>query len=85
MQAFDEIEGIWKTTTASEEDVAALDQIRQQAFLAASRASGQHEIASYVSDDFELIGKALVLGVDIAFVSSLYQSYCNNQIPEQVD
>jgi hypothetical protein len=57
------------------------EDIRRESFLAVSRATTQHEIASYVSDDFDLIVKAAILGLDDPFLSTMWDAYARNEIP----
>ena len=57
------------------------EAIRRAAFMAVSTATHQHELASYVSDDFELIALASMLKVELPFVSQLWQCYERGVIP----
>ena len=58
-----------------------IDIIRQEAFMQVSRATTQHEIASYVSDDFDLICRCHVLGYEPAIVDSLWRAYELGRFP----
>lgn len=58
-----------------------IDIIRKEAFMQVSRATRQHEIASYVSDDFDLICRCHVLGYEPAIVGSLWQAYELGKFP----
>ena len=64
------------------------EPIRKQSFLTVSNATQQHEIASYVSDDFELIGwdsHALVSNEipssGSSFVEWMYSQYKSGNFP----
>ncbi|WP_420457102.1 hypothetical protein [Rubrivirga sp.] len=63
------------------EDVSDL---ARQSFLAASNATDQHDIASYVSDDFRLIAEALSVGYEDQWLSSLLREYGRSQFPTGV-
>jgi hypothetical protein len=58
-----------------------IDTIRKESFLVVTEATNHHEIASYVSDDFDLIGKCSVLALEDAFVIRLWQSYQSGTFP----
>ena len=64
------------------------EDIRKQSFLAVSNATEQHEIASYVSDDFELIAWESLALVDNEIPKSgskfpewLYSQYKSGTFP----
>lgn len=58
-----------------------VDAICEHAFLAVSRATGQHEVASYVSDDFELMALGAALHFSHPTLDRLWTAYRANQIP----
>ena len=58
-----------------------IDTIRKESFLLVSEATNHHEIASYVSDDFDLICRCSVLVIEDAFVRRLWQSYQSGAFP----
>lgn len=58
-----------------------IDTIRKESFLVVTEATNHHEIASYVSDDFDLIGRCSVLALEDAFVIRLWQSYQSGTFP----
>ena len=66
----------------------ATESIRQRSFLTVSNATEQHEIASYVSDDFELIAWESHAAVDneipksgSQFIEWLYSQYKSRNFP----
>lgn len=59
-----------------------IEEIRKESFLATSRATEQHEIASYVSDDFDLIAKNIALELADPFLDSLFKIYIQDKLPE---
>ncbi len=70
-----QIEELWEATATVAADAEAVDSLRKAAFLAVSRATEQHELAGYVSDDFELIAKAVSLGCNDAWLNGLFMTY----------
>lgn len=61
-----------------------VSDLAQQSFLAASDVTDQHDIASYVSDDFRLIAEALSAGYEDQWLSSLLREYGRSQFPTGV-
>jgi predicted membrane-bound mannosyltransferase len=55
--------------------------IRRESFLAVSRATRQHEIASYVSDDLDLIVRARLVGASSGFIGELWEAYDRGEFP----
>jgi hypothetical protein len=78
---FQEVEDRWATAGIAVEARVLAEEIRREAFLAASRATGQHEIASYVSDDFDLMVRARLVGVRDELLVRLWGVYERGQFP----
>jgi hypothetical protein len=58
--------------------------VREAAFKRTFDASGgHHDLAATVSDDFELICRRALLGVELPFITALEQAYDAQQIPHQ--
>lgn len=57
------------------------DIVRRESFMAVSRATNQHEIASYVSDDLDLIIRGRVLAMDDKLLSDLWAKYERGEFP----
>lgn len=68
-------------SNASTEVRSQVDTIRKEAFLVVSGATGQHEIASYVSDDFDLMCRCLVLGIEHPMTEYLLRAYQTGIFP----
>jgi hypothetical protein len=81
VQQSDEVEPLWAAAALSADAQELAEEIRREAFLAVSRATGQHEIASYVSDDFELVVHGRLAGVDSSFLNQLWAAYERGQFP----
>lgn len=71
----------WKASRPGRAATAAVEDLRRESFLAVSTATGQHELSSYVSDDFELIGWASAVGDAPAVVAWLWESYEAGTVP----
>ena len=89
--SFDSTYGaVWDTIEKhkSKLDRDPTEPIRKQSFLAVSNVTQQHEIASYVSDDFELVAwHSLALNREeisssvSEFVEWIYSQYRSGQFP----
>jgi hypothetical protein len=58
-----------------------VEDIRRESFLAASKLTSQHEIASYISDDFGLIAEAILAEYDDAWLNGLWLAYKQHYLP----
>lgn len=58
-----------------------IDAIREKSFLMAYNLSESSDIASCVSDDFEIICKAYVLDYNDNWLNSLVMSYARGEFP----
>ena len=81
MRCFNQIEDQWRAAEVKHELITLIESVRRESFLAVSHATTQHEIASYVSDDFDLIVRGAVLGMNDDFLNSLWEAYNRNEIP----
>lgn len=81
IRCHNEIEARWPTANVAKETAALSEDIRRESFLTVSRATSQHEIASYVSDDFDIIIRGSILGLDDDFLNSLWDAYDRHDIP----
>lgn len=81
MQAFTSVNQSWKDAPLEPKLVQLVEDIRREGFLAVSRATQQHEIASYVSDDLELIIKSKILGLNNPLADHLWHDYEHNRFP----
>ena len=82
----------WLTAFAAVESVASLnqlspaqrlvvDRIREVAYKQAFRATSHPDIAAYVSDDFDLIARAIIAGQDSPWIASLLSTYSHGRCP----
>ena len=58
-----------------------VDELREWAFKRAHGVSGNSEIAAYVSDDFELLARALQAGWSDEWLGALWQTYRAGRFP----
>jgi len=58
-----------------------IDIIREVSFKATYNHCRDSDLAAYVSDDFELISKALLTNFSNPFINALWECYKNHKIP----
>lgn len=61
-----------------------LKEIRKEAFIKTIKASQSSDLAAYVSDDFEMIGTALILEFSNSFIASMLNSYDLGIVPDNL-
>ena len=59
-----------------------LEEIRKDVFIKTMKASQSSDLAAYVSDDFEMIGAALILEFSNSFIASMLNSYALGIVPD---
>ncbi len=83
MLSFGEIESAWRQFRDSVRNEPAMVKLREAAYIRAFSASGGNpDLAATVSDDFEIICKRTLLGLDMPFVAWLEEVYEAQRIPE---
>lgn len=65
----------------SEEVDEMIEEIREQSFAIANQGTDDHELASAISDDFELFARAIVLDFIDPFLDSMWEAYENGEVP----
>lgn len=81
IQCMKTVEEHWSNFAVTEEISKCVTDVRRESFLAVSRATSQHEIASYVSDDFDILVRGQLLGIEDAFLEFLWDAYDRDEIP----
>jgi hypothetical protein len=81
VRQFEQVEQRWAAATETLAVRALVEDIRRESFLAVSRATQQHDIASYVSDDLDLIVRGRLVGVDGGFLGRLWAVYERGEFP----
>ena len=71
----------WTGRRPSPAACACIEDLRRESFLAVSSATDQHELSSYISDDFELIAWASIVGEVPPVVAWLWESYAAGTVP----
>ena len=54
-----------------------IDEIREMAFLKVYKLTQNHELSAYISDDFELITKNIILELERSFINKMWDNYKN--------
>ncbi|WP_160148280.1 hypothetical protein [Rubripirellula obstinata] len=75
------VNAAWDSASIADDDLKLAEAIRRDSFIAASNATTQHEIASYISDDFDLIARSSLLGLRDTFIESLWLAYDSHSVP----
>lgn len=65
----------------SEEDKNAIDELREATFKKTYQVTGNGELASYVSDDFDLIARALLVDYNDIWLDALWAQYQTGNFP----
>ncbi len=80
-KTFTSLEKDWSDRDVPQEIEQMTEEIREISFEIANHATEQHELASYISDDFDLFARAIVLERNDSFVETLWDAYENGEIP----
>jgi hypothetical protein len=82
IRAAEAVQAAWEASPSSARANPAIDAVRESAFKRTFNASGgNHDLAATVSDDFEIICKRNLLGLESPFVTKLEEAYEKQQIP----
>lgn len=65
----------------SDEDKTAIDELREATFKKTYQVTGNGEISGCVSDDFDLIARALVVDYSDAWLDALWAKYQTGDFP----
>ncbi|HJZ92787.1 MAG TPA: hypothetical protein VKE40_18075 [Gemmataceae bacterium] len=76
-----EIEDRWVGASVERDLKSLAADIRRESFLVVSQATRQHEIASYVSDDLDLIVRGRLVGVAAPLLERLWAAYERGEFP----
>lgn len=82
VRAAESLQFAWDRYPDASRASPAVDAMREAAFKRAFEASGgHHDLAATVSDDFDLICRRALLGVELPFITALEQAYEAHQFP----
>jgi hypothetical protein len=77
LQAFKALD----THKLSTEQSLDLERLRELAYKTTFGHTSSPDLAGYVSDDFELIGRAVIFGIDDPWINGLLQDYRDHRLP----
>lgn len=80
-KSYNAIDKIYKTSDLSNIYKKRIDKIREFIFKRVYKATESSNLSSYISDDFDLIMKALLIDSHDKWVNELWHTYANGQIP----
>jgi hypothetical protein len=83
VRQYEEVERRWAEAGVPAEARTLAEDIRRESFLAVTRATRQHEIACYVSDDFDLIIRARLVGIEGDLIGQLWEAYDRGKFPRK--
>tara|TARA_R110002096_G_scaffold316010_7_gene510328 strand:- start:5815 stop:6216 length:402 start_codon:yes stop_codon:yes gene_type:complete len=75
------VEKEWAEEEPTQDVELMIDEIREISFEIANHATEQHDLASHISDDFDLFARIIVLERSDAFAEALWEAYENGEIP----
>lgn len=81
LRLHEEVDRRWTHANVTEHLRAFAEDIRRESFLAVSLATGQHEIASYVSEDFDLLVRGRLMGLNEPLLEQLWRAYDDGKFP----
>jgi hypothetical protein len=70
-----------KSSPLLQEQVKQIDKLREEAYKAAYRSTGNPEIAACVSEDFALLASARIVGFTDSFLERLLGKYSAGHMP----
>lgn len=70
-----------KEVAISAEHKELLAEIRKAAFLSTMEATKNSELAGYISDDFDLLGRGLIADAADPWLNGLWVTYCEEKFP----
>lgn len=68
--------------TVDEESEDSVTHIRKEIFVSIFKATGSSELPAYISDDFGLISSYFIHDIENSWVTNLFFTYLNHQIPQ---
>jgi hypothetical protein len=81
VKAAEEIQALWDDFVQASDIQSQILAIREQTFRKCFDACNSSDVAGYVSDDFEIIAKSQVLGLDGPLLQQLRVAYDRCTIP----
>src|SRR5688572_1428168 len=70
-----------KDVPISAEQKELLTEISKAAFLATMGATKNSDLAGYISDDFDLLGRGIIADAADPWLNAIWVTYCEGKIP----
>lgn len=83
LRVYDSVRAARQVNSAPKRDLAAMDEVSQLAFEKAFALTSHDDIAAQVSDDFLLLGGALVSGFEDEWLNALWLAYRLGTFPHK--
>ena len=80
-RVFRELETFTRSAAIPEDELIAVNDVREAAYRTALAFSSSPELATAVCDDFELLGASLAAGFNDPWLNSLWLAYRHGKIP----
>ena len=81
LAVFDAVESVASLDRLRPDQRLVVDRIREAAYKQVFRATSHPDLAAYVSDDFDLIARAIVAGHHSPWLASLLSAYSHGRFP----
>lgn len=82
-RVFRELETFTRNAQIPEDELTAVNDVREAAYRTALAFSSSPELATAVCDDFELLGASLAAGFNDPWLNGLWMAYRTGQIPHK--
>jgi hypothetical protein len=81
MRVYDQVKPVFESSVDDADLIARIDKVRELSFIRTDRIVRIHDIAGYVSGDFELFCWALLVGFEDPWLNALWNSYRVGRFP----
>ena len=75
------VQDLTSSNTVDLATAAVIDDVSHNSFVAVSRLTDRHDLASYVSDDVRLLAEAISVGHESPWLSALLERYLRGTFP----
>ncbi len=82
MNIYNKVEEESSAEPLGERELSRVERAAEVAYKTSFQNSESPELAGYISDDFDLIAKALLLSFNDSWLNSLLASYCDGRFPK---
>ncbi len=81
LRVFHEIETLLEIQPLHQDDLQQVNMLREKTYKRVYEHTQYSEICAYVSDDFEMISKALILSYNDSWLNALWNEYKSGVFP----